>query len=117
MARPQRLHRRFDLCCRIRLAFSSDGIESQLDAITRNVSIGGLLLDSPRSIPLECSVSFTMIAEGGNVSHPLEFTGAGQVLRVNPDFSGDRFDIALKCLREIEWHRVPVAAPIAKAFR
>jgi len=103
----RRKYRRFALRCPIRVQFRSSNTASQVDGVTKNVSIGGLLLDCPSRIPKHCPVIFTiMAAEGGLVSRPLQFAGEAKVVRIEPDPSAGGFAIALKYVRPIECHPI-----------
>ena len=95
---------RFPLRCRVRLAFS-EGTEAQLVGVTQNVSLGGVLLESPSYIPENCLVSFNIVPERGQMLGPLEFAGTGRVTRVQPDPPGTGYLIALKCAHPISCRR------------
>jgi PilZ domain len=101
----ERKYRRYPLQCNVHLQFRSAGGDSQLDGVTKNVSMGGLLIESDSLIP-ECGlVTFTMTVAGGQVTRAIELRGEGEVVRVESDARGTGFAIALKCARPIEWHR------------
>jgi PilZ domain-containing protein len=100
----RRKHRRFDFPCRARLEFRSAGSDSHVDGITKNVSVGGLLMESPSRIPEHSAVTFTIAAEGGLLTYPIEFVGEGKVVRVEPAALGDGYAIALECVRPIKFH-------------
>jgi PilZ domain len=102
----RRKHPRFSLRYRIHLKFHSEVGDGESDGITRNLSIGGVLLECPSRIPELCAVYFTIFAEGGQVIWPLAFAGKGKVVRIDPDSTGSGYAIALKCVHPIEFHRV-----------
>lgn len=101
----QRKNLRFSLHYPIRLEFSSGGRNFQVDALTRNLSVGGLLLESPYPIPMDCSVNFTISAEGEQMVCPLEFAGSGDVVRVDPVLPGLGYAVALRYARPIQCRR------------
>lgn len=100
----KRKHRRFALRYRIRGTFYFAGRVFKFDAITKNVSVGGLLLECCSRIPEHCPVTFTFRAQGGLVIHPVEFLGEGQVIRIEPDRLHRRFVIAVECFQPLECH-------------
>lgn len=104
--RNKRRHARFSLRYRVHLKFHSEGRDAELDGITINLGIGGLLLESPSPILEHCNVDFTIIAEGGQVIWPLAFAGKGKIVRMEPDPPGSGYVVALKCVHPIEFHRV-----------
>ena len=104
--RNRRKHARFLLRYRVRLKFRSEPRDAEFEGITKNLSIGGVLLESPSRIPEHRAVNFTIIAEGGQVIWPLAFAGKGEVVRIDPDRPGSGYVIALKCVHPIECHRV-----------
>ncbi len=101
----KRKNLRFSLRYPIRLEFSSGGKSFELDALTRNLGIGGLLLESPYPIPIDCSVNFTISAEGEQMVRPLEFAGSGEVVRVDPVLPGVGYTVALRYARPIQCRR------------
>ena len=60
----ERKHRRFDLQFPVCLSFPSGGVVRELDAISENVSIGGLLLKANDHVPPRTPVSLTMDVQG-----------------------------------------------------
>lgn len=101
----KRKNLRFFLRYPIRLEFSSGGKSFELDALTRNLGIGGLLLESPYPIPMECSVNFTISVEGERMVCPLEFAGSGEVVRVDPVLPGVGYTVALRYARPLQCRR------------
>ena len=103
----ERRYRRFDLQFPVHVAFPSAGKVRELDAISRNVSIGGLLLKANDSLPPETQVSLTIEAKGPRLRRPVRLVGEGQVVRVERLEPGAGFAIAIECKRpiaEIENH-------------
>lgn len=103
----ERRYRRFDLQFPVHLSFPSSGEVRELSAISRNVSIGGLLLKATNSLPPQTEVSLTIEVKGPRLRRPVRVLGEGQVVRVERLESGAGFAIAIECKRpitEIENH-------------
>jgi len=107
-----RKYRRFSLCYPIRVKFHFGDSVSELQAVSKNVSIGGFLLETASPIPQHCPVSFIMTLHGGPVIRPIQVVGEGEVVRVEPHGPGARFAIAVKCKRPISQmqHALPEIA-------
>jgi hypothetical protein len=100
--RPERKHRRFLASYPVELKVYSEGTASDLQAITQNVSVGGLLLVTASPVPNHCPVDFVMTLHGGQLIRPIRVVGQGEVVRVEPLGPGAGFAVAIKCKREIE---------------
>ncbi len=97
----ERKYRRFKLRYPVHGKFYSGGAVSEFDAVSRNVSIGGLLLETASDVPLHSPVTFTMTVQGGRVIRPVHLAGEGEVVRVEPSRPGAWFAIALECRQPI----------------
>jgi PilZ domain len=95
----ERKYRRFDLRYPVQVKFLSGSRISELDAVSRNVSLGGMLLEMASLIPQNSRVSFRMTVHGGRVLRPIELAGEGEVVRV--EHTGGEFAIAVRCKRPI----------------
>jgi len=93
----ERKYRRFDLRYPIHVKVQSGTVASELEAITTNVSLGGLLLQTASLIPPHSRVSFVLTLKGGRIVHPVEVVGEGEVVRVQPSGLGGGFAIAVEC--------------------
>ena len=100
--RPERKHRRFLASYPVELKVDFDGTVSDLQAITHDVSVGGLLLVTASPVPKHCPVDFVMTLHGGQLIRPIRVVGQGEVVRVEPLGPGAGFAVAIKCKREIE---------------
>lgn len=100
----RRKYRRFAFRYRTRATLPANGHDVQVEGITKNVSAGGILLESSIRIPKHSPVTFTIIAEGEAVIHPIEITGEGRVVRVESDPASAHYGIALKCTRPLRFH-------------
>ena len=97
----ERKYRRFDLKYPVRVKFQSGNGTAELDAVSRNVSLGGLLLDTPSQIPPQTPVTFVLTLRGGRSVRPVELAGEGKVVRVQPGALGMGFGVAIECKRPI----------------
>jgi|SRR6266853_526180 len=99
---PQkREYRRFCSRHQVLVKYHAGHSVSELQAFSKNVSMGGLLLETDSRIPQRCPVSFVMTVNSGPVIRPIQFVGEGEVVRVEPDAAGAGFAIAVKCKRPI----------------
>jgi hypothetical protein len=97
----ERKHRRFDLKYPVHVKFHSGNLVSELDAVSRNVSLQGLLLETTSRIPPRSPVSFILTVQGGITVRPIALEGKGKVVRVEPGASGSGFAIAVACKHPI----------------
>jgi len=100
--RRERKHRRFWVNYPVQVKFHLQNAISELQAVTKNVSVGGLLLETASSIPQHCPVDFVMTLQGGSLLHPIRVVGEGEVVRVEAHGPGAGFAIAIKYKRDIE---------------
>jgi hypothetical protein len=94
---------------RVRVEFAAAGRTFDVEGVTRNVSVSGVLFESGSPIPEACPVDLSIMAEEAWVIRPIEFVGNGRVVRVEVGSRGAGFLIAIKCVRPIEFR--PVEAP------
>jgi hypothetical protein len=80
--RQERKFRRFNLEWLVHVRFPSGDAIAELDAVTRNISNCGLLLESASLIPYRRSVEFTITVPAVSTSRPAKITGAGEVVRI-----------------------------------
>jgi hypothetical protein len=103
----ERKYRRFDLQFPVHLSFPSSGTVHQLDAISRNVSIGGLLLRANDSLPPHTQVSLTIDVQDPRLRRSFRLLAEGEVVRVERLEPGAEFAIAIECkhpVTEMENH-------------
>jgi hypothetical protein len=98
----QRKYRRFSVSYPVHVKFHLEGSVSELQAVTKDVSIGGLLLETASPIPQHCPVDFIMTLHGGPVTRPIQIMGEGEVVRVSRSGLVQDFAIAIKCKREMQ---------------
>ena len=94
-----RRYRRFKLNYPVHLLFRFGEQTSEVEAVTRDVCIGGLLLESPVRIPQQSRVNFVITLKMPT-SRPVELVGEGRVIRVEPTVPGE-FAVAVECERAI----------------
>jgi PilZ domain len=92
-----RKYRRFHLECPVRVRFRSGGSATEVETISENVSIHGLLLRSVSMIPEQTTVSFVIKVPAEKTVHPIHLAGQGQVVRVENRGVGASFAIAIGC--------------------
>jgi hypothetical protein len=108
----ERRYRRFDFQFPVCLSFPSAGVVRKLEAVSKNVSIGGLLLKSGDQIPPHTHVSLTMDVRSPWSSRAVRLLAEGEVVRVEPLGPGAGYAIAVQCkrpIREMEDH-LPAAS-------
>lgn len=100
---PERRHRRFNLCYPVVLRLPpGDPVSAlgDLQTMSRNVSIGGLLVDCPVSISAKSQVSFTIVVQRADAARPILLESEGKVVRVEPQPSGS-FAVAIEYSRPL----------------
>lgn len=98
----ERRYRRFDLQLPVRLSFPLDGTERKVETISKNVSVGGLLLKTSDSIPVHAQVNLTMDVQTVGALHPVRLTSEGEVIRVESAGPAGGFTVAIECKRPIK---------------
>lgn len=97
----QRRHRRFNLQFPVSLSFSSrDGVR-ELNAISSNISIGGVLLKATDAVPPHTQVSLVMEVKGPWSHRPVRLVAKGEVVRVEDLGANGGFAIAVQCQQPI----------------
>jgi PilZ domain len=96
-----RRYRRFSLQYPVQIKAHSGARIVQVQAMSRNISVRGVLLETSLMIPQETPVSFTLTVEPNELGRPIQFVGVGKVVRVNPKPTEDGFAIAVECPQPI----------------
>jgi len=96
--RSQRKYRRFSGTYPVHLTFQRGEPLTELEAVSKNVSIGGMLLKTASPVPQRSSVNFTIRLHGIQTLRPIDLVGEGEVVRVEPR-GAEGFAIAIKCSR------------------
>jgi len=100
-ALKRRKYRRFSLRYPVHVKFGLANSVSELEAVSNNLSLGGVLLQADSPIPRHCDVVFTMTVRKHPIVGPTQIVGEGEVVRVEALQSGPGFAIAVKCKRPI----------------
>jgi len=80
--RQGRTYRRFDLQFPVRIRFQSGGAQQEVEGISKNISVGGLLVRSTVPIQRHTSVSFIISLHGSEAVRPVHVMGEGEVVRL-----------------------------------
>ena len=97
----QRKYRRFNLRYPVLVRFQHGHLAAEIETTSKNVSIGGLLLQATSEIPQHTAVKFTMTIQGGPVVRPIRVIGEGKVVRVERGSREQEFAIAVQCLSPV----------------
>lgn len=98
-ARQQRKHMRFVMRYPVHLTFGGHGALHQLDALSENISVGGILLETALPVPQKSGVEFVMTIQRSQKNRPIRLKGSGQVVRVEHHPSREGFRVAIQCAR------------------
>ena len=93
----EREHRRFHLECPVCVKFQAGDTAIQIETISQNVSIGGLLVKSPAMIPVHTLVTFIISVQVEQAVHPIYLKGEGKVVRAENSRHAATFVIAVEC--------------------
>ncbi len=97
----QRRHRRYALQFPVLMRFAAGRKVCELDGISQNVSLGGLLLKVGDQLPLHTQVSWTMRLNRRRSRRPIQILGEGEVVRIEPLTHGSGFAVAIECKKPI----------------
>ena len=78
----QRKYRRFNLRCPVLISTSFENSLREVEGITINVSLGGLLLEAPSLASRNNTARFIMSVKSPPVTHPIVLAGTGKIVRV-----------------------------------
>jgi len=92
-----RNHRRFELEFPVRLKFQIGSTSTQIETVSKNVSIGGLLVRSALAVPEQTPVAFVLSVHGKRSVRPVHLMGEGRVVRVESGEAEGTFVMAVKC--------------------
>lgn len=95
-----RRYRHFKLKFPVHLLFRFGEQTSEVGAVTRDVCIGGLLLESSVRIPQRSTVNFVISMQASTL-RPVELVGEGKVTRVETTGVPGEFAVALECGKPI----------------
>jgi hypothetical protein len=95
----ERKYRRFHLECPVFIRFQTPGSATEVETVSMNVSVGGLLVRSVSMAPEHTAVTFIMSIQREQAAHPIYLEGEGEIVRV--ENSGATFAIAIECKNPI----------------
>ncbi|HTZ83676.1 MAG TPA: PilZ domain-containing protein [Candidatus Acidoferrales bacterium] len=104
--RYRRFHLQFPVC----LSFPAGEAARKVDGVSKNVSLGGLLVKTEDVLPISTPVDLTVNVMGWSSRRPILLHGEGKVVRVVELARGAGFEIAVKCTRPITELRSHVPA-------
>ncbi len=92
-----RKHRRFDLQFPVSLYCAGGEEERRIEGTSRNVSLGGLLVNTREQLPLGAKVGLTMELSGRSTRRAIRLSAEGEVVRVESKPMDADYAIAVKC--------------------
>ena len=95
--RRERKFFRFVLECPVFMKYQADNSTIEVQAIIRNVCIGGFLAKSADMIPEHTTVTFVISLKGEVAARPIYLTGEGEIVRVEKSQEDAAFAIAVEC--------------------
>jgi hypothetical protein len=93
----QRKHVRYELEFPVAIRCLVEGEVRELVTKSRNISLGGLLVEADEVVPWNCDVEFEMVVHTDPVRPGLRLRGAGHIVRIEPSAEGNNFLLALQC--------------------
>ena len=98
---PKRKYRRFNLSYPVHVRIASGGSPTEVESVSKNICMGGLLLEAPVLIPLHAAVDFIIDLRGRRSQRLIPVHGEGEVVRVERGRPGCEFGIAVACRNPI----------------
>jgi hypothetical protein len=92
-----RNYRRFKLEFPVRLRFELASKVTEIEAVSKDLSVGGLLVRSVLPVPEHTVVSFVLSVHGSQSLRPIHLTGEGEVVRLESGEAEGTFVMAVKC--------------------
>jgi hypothetical protein len=92
-----RSYRRFKLEFPVRLKFISGPSSREIDTVSKDLSVGGLLVRSALLVPEHTVVSFVLSVHGSQSLRPVHLIGEGEIVRVETTSMDEQFAIAIRC--------------------
>ena len=92
-----RKYRRFDLQFPVSLLCSAGEVARRIEGTSKNVSLGGLLINTREQLPLGTRVGLTMELSGRNTQRTIRLSAEGEVVRVEATPVDADYAIAVKC--------------------
>lgn len=92
-----RSYRRFALAFPVRLKYQTESLTAEIETVSQNLSIGGLLVRSVSPVPQHTNVSFVLSVHGRHTVRPIHLQGEGQIVRIECGEAEGTFVMAVKC--------------------
>ncbi len=92
-----RTYRRFKLEFPVRLKFQNGRSTEEVEGVSKNLSIGGLLVRSVLPVPQHTLVTFVLSVHGRHSLRPIHLMGGGEIVRVEVADAEGAFMMAVKC--------------------
>src|SRR5262252_10761575 len=92
-----RRFRRFNIEYPVLVQYQTCGTTADVEAVTKNVSIGGILISSAIVIPLHTPVRFRICIRKDKSSRCIHLAGEGKIVRVERAESKGEVAIAVEC--------------------
>ena len=92
-----RKYRRYSLEYPVRITLHSNGLNYEVETISKNISVGGLLVRSASPMTERAPVTFEISLHGEGGVRPIHLVGEGEVVRVELNGSAGVYSIALQC--------------------
>ena len=92
-----RSYRRFRLEFPVRLKFHDGSSTAEIDTVSKDLSLGGLLVRSALPVPEHTQVSFVLSVHGSQSLRPVYLVGDGEVVRVETESADVPFAVAIRC--------------------
>jgi hypothetical protein len=92
-----RRFRRFNIEYPVLVQYQIGGTTADVEAVTKNVSIGGLLISSAIVIPLHTPVRFRICIRKDKRARCIHLAGEGKIVRVEPTENKGEVAIAVEC--------------------
>ena len=94
---PGRRYRRFELAFPVRMKIQSTEPVTEIEAVSKNVSIGGLLVRASLPVPEHTAVTFVLSVHGKQAVRPIHLIGEGEIVRVEREDQERNYVLAVKC--------------------
>jgi hypothetical protein len=92
-----RTYRRFRLEFPVRLKYRNGPSTTEIDTVSKDLSLGGLLVRSALPVPEHTLVSFVLSVHGSQSLRPVYLIGDGEVVRVETTAVDVPFALAIRC--------------------
>ena len=92
-----RRFRRFKIEYPVLVQYQTSGTTAEVEAVTKNVSIGGILISSAIVIPLHTPVSFNICIQKDKRARCIHLAGEGKVVRVERAANKGECAMAVEC--------------------